>query len=59
MLAVASFVSVQSPAVLKSVPVSKLVELVALSPDGTAAPQNETYIAFRNLLAQRQLVHEH
>jgi hypothetical protein len=55
-LAVSSFVSVQSPAVIKSVPVSKLVELFAVNPDGTPAMGNETYVGFRNLLATRQLV---
>lgn len=52
----ASFVSVQSPAVIKSVPVSKLVELIAINSDGLATPSNEPYVGFRNLLATRQLV---
>lgn len=56
-LAVASFVSVQSPAVAKIVPVSRLVELVPVSTvDGKPGQMDESTIVFRNLLVGRQLV---
>lgn len=54
MLGVASFVSVQSPAVAKSVPISRLVEIVAMTSDGSK--HEDVALAFRNLLVSRQLV---
>lgn len=55
-LAISSFISVQSPAVAKSVPIAKLVDLQPLAPDGTPVSANEASLALRNLLVSRQIV---
>lgn len=52
-----SFVPLKSPAIAKSVPISKLVELLPFTADSQSSSTNhDIATVFRNLLATRQVV---